>query len=295
MATPLFDRIVKVDISYGSTRGSFRNDGDEGIEIRFEVPFDDDADPNAGTVELYNLSKTSRSYIKRGATITVQAGYRADYGVLVTGRVASVKTYMDGVTRITKIGYLEGDDYSRIKLTAKTSDPAEKYTSGKKKGQDKNQKLQIAFKNGTKGSTIIKRLVDAAGIKLDGKIELVRDKVYKKGYVVTGIILNNLEEVVRDCGSVMYHRRGRLVIRPLRKGNDERFTLSEDTGLLEAPGRYESDDEDGYNVSCLLQHRITTASIIRIKSSTANGSYRVARGKHICDGPNTFRTECEVV
>ncbi len=291
----LFDRVIKVTIKNGAYTGNYSNSQTDGVEIRFEIPFDDDSEPNAGSVYLYNLSKTSLSHIKRGATITVQAGYKADYGVLVIGRVASVHTRMENTTRITKIRYIEGDDYSRIKVTPKMADPAEKYTTGKKKGQSKPQKLQIAFKKGTKGSTIIKRLVDVLDIKLDGNIELVRDKVYKKGYVVTKLILNNLEEVVRDCGSVIYHRRGRLTIRPLKKGKDERFTLNEDTGLLKQPGSFETEDEQGYAVECLLQHRITTASIIQLKSSTANGSYRVVRGKHICDGINTFKTECDVI
>lgn len=291
----LFDRVIRVDIAYGNYRASYTNASDNGVEIRFEVPFDDDPEPNSGTVYLYNLNKTSLSYIKRGASITVQSGYKGDFGVLVNGRVSSVVTRMDGVTRITKIRYLEGDDYSRVKVTSKTADPAEKYTSGKKKGQEKKQKLQIAFKKGTHGSTIVKRLVEVIGMKLDGKITLSRDKIYKKGYLVTGLVLNNLEEVVRDCGSVMYHRRGRLVIRPLNKGTDERFELNESTGLLSAPSRFESEDEQGYAVDCLLQHRITTASIITLKSSTANGTYRVVRGKHICDGPGTFKTECDVV
>lgn len=295
MTTPLFNRVIKVTIKDGAYTADYRQDSDEGIEIRFEIPFDDDSEPNDGTVYLYNLSKTSLSHIKRGASITVQAGYEADYGVLVIGRVSSVHTRMEGVDRITKIRYLEGDDYSRIKVTPKTADPAERYTSGKKKGQPKAQKMKITFKNGTKGSTIVKRLVDILDIKLDGKIDLVRDKVYKKGYVVTQLILNNLEEVVRDCGSVIYHRRGRLVIRPLKKGSDERFTLSEETGLLKAPGAFENEEERGYQVECLLQHRITTASVIQLKSSTANGTYRAVRGKHICDGINTFKTECEVV
>ncbi len=295
MTTKLFNRVIKVTIQNGSYNATYTNSQEDGIEIRFEIPFDDDSEPNDGSVYLYNLNKTSLSHLKRGATITVQAGYEADYGVLVIGRVASVHTRMENTTRITKIRYIEGDDYSRIKVTPKTADPAEKYTTGKKKGQAKPQKLQIAFKKGTHGSTIIKRLVDVLDIKLDGKIELVRDKVYKKGYVVTKLILNNLEEVVRDCGSIIYHRRGRLVIRPLKKGKDERFLLDEDSGLLRAPGAFETESESGYAVECLLQHRITTASIIQIKSSTANGSYRAVRGKHICDGVNTFKTECDVV
>ncbi|MCY1690747.1 hypothetical protein OVA29_08770 [Exiguobacterium sp. SL14] len=44
----------------------------------------------------------------------------------------------------------------------------------------------------------------------------------------------------------------------------------------------------------LPQYRITTASLITIKSRTANGKFRVRRGKHILSGSDHY-TEVEVV
>jgi hypothetical protein len=174
---------------------------------------------------------------------------------------------------------MEGDDYSRIKVTPKTS-------------TDKKH-LKISFKKGTRASVIIKRLCSVLGIKL-AYMKLPRDVVYKNGYVVTGLILNNLEEVVRDCGASMYYRRGQMVIRSIKEGTDEQFILKEDTGLIESPEPFEEEGVRGYKVKCLLQHRITTASIIEIHSKTANGKYRARRGEHRADG-NDFVTEFEVI
>lgn len=290
----LFGRVKKVTFDAGNYTATYSSEGEEGLEIRFEVPFDDDSKPNESKVEIYNLSDDSVSRIKRGVLCTVQAGYRGDIGVIASGVVSRALTRSEGVDKITTVYILEGEDYSRIKVTSKTADPAEKYTSGAKKGQSKEQKLQISFKVDTKADIIIQKLISVLGIKLASTPKLVRNKVYKKGYVVTGLILNNLEEVVRDCGSVLYYRRGRLVIRPLKEGFDERFTLEEATGLLGSPEPFENDDSNGYTVKCLLQHRVTVASIIELKSKTANGRYRARKGKHVATGSD-FYTEMECV
>lgn len=292
--TEQFGRVKRVSFESSNYKATYTNEGDDGLEIRFENPFDDDSKPNETEIQLYNLSKDSTSRIKRGVRCTLQAGYRGEVGVLASGIVARAVTKREGVDKVTSVYVLEGDDFSRIKVTSKNADPAEKYTSGKKKGQDKERKLQIAFKKGTKGSAIINKLVKVLGIKLAAPPKLTRNKVYKKGYTITGLILNNLEEVVRDCGSIIYYRRGRLVVRPLKEGFDERFTVSEETGLIASPEPYEDDGERGIRMKMLLQHRITVASIVTVKSSTANGTYRVVRGKHIATSDG-FYTEAEMI
>jgi hypothetical protein len=279
----------KIKITVGKLQ--FNNDD---LEIRFEVPFDDDAKPNQTKVEIYNLSNSTLSHIKKGDQMSVQAGYGTDIGVLASGKLSSILTKNEGVDKISTLYLLEGDDFSRVKITPKTADPAEKYKTGKNKGKSKSQVMKIAFKANADGKTIINRLVSILGIKLAGEVKLVRNKVYKSGYTVTELILNNLEEVVHDCGSVMYHRRGKLVIRPLKEGTDEKFLLEEDTGLIQSPDPFEEDGIKGYKFKCLLQHRITTASIIKINSKTANGQYRCRKGVHIAD-ENDFYTEGEVI
>jgi hypothetical protein len=282
-----FGRKMKITVG----KLTFNNDD---LETHFEVTFDDDSKANQSTVDIYNLSKDTLAHIKKGDPINIQAGYGTSTGVLASGKVSKILTKNEGVDKITTIYMIEGDDFSTVKITPKTADPAERYKKGKSKGKPMHQTMKIAFKAKTDGKTIITRLVAKLGIKLGGPIQLVRNKVYPKGYVVTGLIMNNLEEVVHDCGSVIYHRRGKLIIRPLALGTDEKFLLKEDTGLIQSPDPFEEDGVKGFKVKCLLQHKITTASIIQIQSKTANGTFRVRKGNHIAD-ENDFYSEFDIV
>jgi len=268
----LFGRVIRVKIG----NRAFTNDE---LEIRFSVPFDDDPKPNIAKIEIFNLSADTINRLKRGNTCIIEAGYRGDVGVIAKGKITSVITQRDQIDKITTIQVMEGDDYSRIKVDAKHAT------------DKKNNK--ITFKKGTKASVIIRRLCSVLGIKIVS-IKLPKDVVYKNGYSVTGQILNNLEEIIKDCGASMYYRRGQMVIRSIKEGNDERFLLNSDTGLIESPEPFEEEGVKGYKVKCLLQHRITTAGIIEIDSKTAKGKYRARKGEHRADG-NDFLTEFEVV
>lgn len=319
MTNQLFCRITKVTIE--TPKGHLKFNGDD-LEIRFTVPFDDDSKPNISNLQIYNLTKDTINKIKKGYNVSLSAGYKDDYGLLVEGKITSVTTKYEGVDKITTVKFKEGKDYSGVKVDHKTADAAKKYfvnkrvklkkpiktthvgTNGRKYTRTTNfktvkvakwrkQTLNITFARGTKASTIIKRLSGILGIKF-AEFNLPRDKVYKKGYKVTGKIESKLNAVVKDCNAVMYWRRGKMVIRSIEIGNDERFTLSSSTGLIESPQQYEDDDFKGYSVRCLLQHRITTASIIKIESKTANGKYRARKGQHVYDGTD-FVTEVEVI
>nr|WP_285846057.1 hypothetical protein [Metabacillus idriensis] len=292
-----FGRKIKITIG----NAQFNNDE---LEIRFEVPFDDDVKPNQSFVELYNLSNSTISKLKRGQSASIQAGYGGDVGVLCSGKVDRVLTKWENVEKITKVYIIEGDDFTKVKVSVKDADKSSirYHKDGPFKGQIVEDALSIGFKPGTDGLTIIKRIVNVLGIKLGGPISLPRNKIYKKGYNVTKLILNNLEEVVHDCGAAMYHRRGKLVIRSIKEGTDEKFILSEDTGLIEIPAQFEETDKKGsidvqvkgYKTKCLLQHRITTASIISVSSSQVKGKFRAKKGVHYNDRDN-FLTEFKMI
>lgn len=273
MPTYNFKRVIKITVG----RATFTNDD---LHIRFEINFDDDMKPNKNTIQLYNLSKSTIATFKEGNTVTVQAGYSKDVGVVSSGKIYSIKTKFEGVDKITTIYTSEGEDYTKKKIDSRSA--------------DKGKKDAITFKKNTKGSTMIKRMLDLLDVKLGAPMKLKTDKVYKKGYTISKLIYNDLEDIVRDCGSIIYHRRGKLVIRPLKEGVDERFILKEETGLIGSPSTFTEDNKTGYTVKCLMQHRITTCSIIELKSKTANGKYRAFKGKHVAD-KNDFYTEfsCE--
>lgn len=262
---------IYLHVNNGKERATFRNRNEftGSLRIEFDVPFSDEPQPAECQVQIYNLSHSSRSKIKKGSSVSLEAGYRGDVGLISKGKIRKVYSSWSGVDRITTIVFSEGRDYT-----------------------DKKD-VDITFKKGTSASTIIKRVATKAKISIS-TMSLEKNKVYKKGYTANGDAIGVIEEVVRDCKSSIYYRRGSLIIRSIKHGKDERFTLKADTGLIDSPERVDSDDYTGWSVTCLLQHRISTASIISIKSKTANGSYRVKNGNHSFDGTN-FYTTCEVV
>lgn len=314
----LFGRVIRVRIS--SKTGTLSFDYAD-LEIRFNVIFDDAIKPNINTLEIFNLTKSTIAKIKKNANVTLNAGYVGDVGLIVEGKITSVKTKFEGVDKITTIRFKEGIDYSGIKVDSDMADAPKKYFVSKrvklktpiktmkinKNGRKytttqttktikvakwKKQTLNITFAKNTKASTIIKKLTSLLGMKVS-KMDLPKDKVYKTGFKVTGKIESKLETVVKDCNASMYWRRGKPVIRSIHTGDDERFVLRAATGLLDVAD-FEDDDDEGYTVRCLLQHRITVASIITLDSKLAKTKVRVKQGTHSFDG-NDFVTEFEGV
>lgn len=245
----------------------------DNLTINFEVPFDDDAEPNESTITIYNLKKDTINRIKRKDSLTLNAGYRGDVGVLLSGFVSNVFTDFQGVDKITTIHVLDSPALGE-KETAKKS-----------------------YKKNTKASQIISDLYPKLGLTL-GALRLPKDVIYKKGYTSSGKIVNTLAEVAKDCGASFYVNKRKLYIRSLKDGDDTRFTLSHETGLIGSPSPFEEDFEGkavkGFKVSCLLQYRITTASILNIQSKTARGSFRARNGVHKWNSGN-FVTEMDVV
>lgn len=262
----LYGRVVHVTIDAPTETTTYTNDS---LEIHFEVNFDDDEKPNQNYAQIYNLSPSSLSKIRKGYNISISAGYKGEYGLLSSGKITSVTSVYETADKVTTINFNEGTDYSS--------------------GSTKN----ITFRNGTRGSQIISKLVSTLGIKL-AQLSLPYNKVYKTGFKVTGTIEDKLLQVVQDCGAVMYWRRGSMVIRSIKAGDDERFQLDESTGLIEPPQPVNDTSIKGWSVRCLLQHRISTASIIQLKSSSVNGQFRAKIGKHYYDG-NDFLSEFTVV
>lgn len=239
------------------------------LHIEFDVVFDDDPDQKESSVRVFNLSQNTINSLKRNQTITLNAGYEGDVGVLLTGRISYVTTRKEGADKVTTINVIDGPDLSRVKVKKKT------------------------FRKGIRASTIVRDLVPLLGLPV-AIIKLPKDKVYKRAVNISGEIAGTIKRLVKECGASMYINRGKLYIRPLTDGDDAKFALSADTGLIDSPEYFQDEDSKGYNVRCLLQHRITTGSVIQITSMFVKGRYRVRRGSHSCSG-NEFITDMEVI
>lgn len=262
----LFKRVVEVII------GNVRMNNTD-LDIEFDIPFDDDLDPNISEIIIYNLSSTTRNMIKRGQLLTINAGYIDDKGLILSGYINSVNTKRVGADRPTII---------------KVSDS---------KPFDTDKTLQKSFKKGIKAEQLLRELAKSLGLTI-AVLKLPTNKAFAKGYAIDGEIVKAMQDISSDCGASSYISRSKLYIRSLKEGDDHRFVLNGDTGLVGSPEFFEEEKDDkvikGYKVNSLLQYRMNTASIIELQSIEVKAKVRVRKGKHICRG-DSFYTEAEAI
>jgi hypothetical protein len=243
------------------------------LTLSFDVPFDDDMEPNESVISVYNLSDNTINQLRGKEQITLNAGYQEDYGVLLSGFISKVETKKSRSDQVTTIYVLDTKPFDAKKTVNKT------------------------YKKGIKASFILKDLIASLSLKV-AALKLPSDKTYINGYTASGETLETLNKIAKDCGASTYINKGQVYIRSLKEGDDSRFKLTADTGLVETPEPFEEEREGvlikGYRVKCLLQYRLTTASIVEIESRTAKGKYRVRKGRHYWSG-NSFYTEMEVI
>lgn len=264
-----FGRKVKIQI------GDLKITND--LDLEFTVPFDDNIEANEAEIKVYNLKKSTVGLIKVNEQISITAGYAKDTGVIFSGVVSSVKTRWSGLDKVTTIYAL--DDMSR-----------------KEKDID-----SIAFNAGVKASYILKTLVGRVGLPI-AAFSTRRDKTYTEAVTFQGGLMAGIKQYAEVCGVSAYINKQKIYVRHLTDGDALDFTVQESTGLIDSPEEFEEEiDADDYrdmvsgvSFKMLLEHRITTASIVNLKSRDYTGKYRVREGKHVCTDSD-FYTEVTAI
>lgn len=276
--------IRDIDVLAGGKK--FQSLGENALEIDFDIPFNDKEEPDVSEVTIYNLSEDSINEIKKQGYCLVNAGYRemGNKACVVSGDIEDVTTDWEGLDKVTKI---------------KVSDGGKEW---------RKAKLNKTYAEGTKASLIMQDLCGVLGYEVV-EINPKEDITYKLGKTIKGYCSDNLKKLVKDTKSKMYINKKRITIRDEKKGNDIGFLLNSETGLVGNPTLNKDDSEDKtdlresekekkknkeekktWKVTCLLNAKIETDSIIKIESKTCNGQFRVVSGKHTKD----FNTELVV-
>lgn len=252
----------------------------EDFTINFDVPFDDGSDPNISEIEIYNLKDSTINSIQDRMPVILNAGYQSDVGAILVGFVRNPRTEWSGVDKITKVNIIDVNDKWMEQWVDKTY--AENIT----------------------GKQVLSDLIGMSGLQI-GSFSLPINVVYKNAKTIKTMLGQAIGEVAKDCGAKMHVNRGSIFIRDKFDGDRIGFILDKEHGLIDTPSPIESSyevgiDENkkkivmkGFKVVSLLHHRITTDSILQIKSKTANGIFRVEKGRHKSNG-NTYFTEMEV-
>ena len=247
------------------------------LDCEFTTNFDDNTQANEAEIIVYNLTdKTINQFINK-AKITITAGYNTDTGIVFDGYITSKKTYREGVDKITVIRAL--DDSKR-----------------------NNQSVQsVSYAAGKKASYILRDLCGKVGLPI-AVFKVARDYTYTDEVTVDGSLSDAIKQYATVCGVAAYVCKQKLYVRPLNDGDNTRFKLSADTGLLsvsEFEEELETEENGrevvkGFDVECLLQHRMQTASIIELDSVNYKGNFRVREGTHVYSG-GEFKTTARII
>ena len=265
-----FGRVVKIATKSGLT---LTNE----LDIEFDVPFDDDAESNEASITVYNLSNESIGMLKTDDEISITAGYGNDTGVIFTGVISYIDTKWRGQDKVTKITAI--DDIERKEKDIES----------------------ISYNAGVKASYVLKDLVGRLNLPL-AVFKTVRDHTYSEAVTVSGGLMSNIKQYAEVCGVSAYINKRKIYVRHLSDGDDLGFEVNVDTGLLDSPEKfseeikneYYTDTVNGTGFKMLLEHRITTASVISLKSRDFTGKYRVKEGRHVCNDAD-FYTEITAI
>lgn len=266
----LFGRIAVIQ-SWAVTISS------EEFDFEFTVPFDDDLEANEAEITVYNLTPTTIKNLIYNKPLTITAGYKGDTGVIFSGYISKVTTKRSGVDKVTKILALDSFDLKERDLA------------------------NVTYAAGTYASYILKDLINKTHLPV-AVFEPRRDWKYEDAITINSGLMDSIRKYSEVCGIITYINKGKVYAQQAQKGINGYFNLSADTGMIESPEEFQEEQQaedykdtiNGYNVKMLLQHRITTGSIVKINSREVNGEYHVRSGKHTFNESKCI-TEIEVV
>ena len=236
--------------------------------IYFRVNFDDDEDANDARIEVYNLSQSSANAIKKSDYLILNAGYDGDIGTIFTGEVDNVDIDRQQADKIATIEATDRELWKEVKVSE-------------------------TWKEGTKASAIINDILGKTGFDI-GDLDLPEDKEYKRGKTIDTTAYKAMKELARDCKAKFHYNKGQAFLRDKEEGDDKGVMVDKKHGLVDVPERINDEEDEGWNVTMLLNHNVTTDVKIKVKSKTANGTFRARKGEHICDR-DRFYTKVEAV
>lgn len=248
----------------------------EELDCEFDIPFDDDTEANEAEIIVYNLSDLTIQNIKKDSPITVTAGYGDDTGIIFSGLISKARSYYSDEDRVTEIHAI---DQANLK----------------------ERDLQnISYAGGTPASRILQDLVGMVGLPV-AVFAPKRDHVYKDKATIDGGLMENIRKYAGVCGVSAYICKGQIYVRHILDGDGLDFALSADTGLLslsefeeEQTAEDFKDTVHGYEITMLLQHRVTTASLVNLQARNVSGAFRVREGSHSYDGTD-FLTKVKAI
>lgn len=220
--------------------------------IEFEAEFGTSPKANISTVRMYNPSKTTIAATKKNVPVLVSAGYDDDIGQFIIGNV---------------INFTIEPKRPDIVLELKVIDATAAWIFGF---------ISKTYAAGALASTVIPDVLKSVGISA-GKIELGKDHEFENGLTLNEPIAKALQRLARDTDSQFFFRAGRILFEANKDPKQITLVkLSAKTGLINAPKQ----TDKGWKFDALLNYRLAAGTKVFVESPTANGYFRIFKGKH---------------
>lgn len=258
------------------------------LDFEFNIPFDDDLEANEGEIIIYNLSNSTISKLQnviktrdrnsKKEKVTITAGYEGDTGVVFEGYMTKIITTHEGADRVTTIKIVN----------------------------DIEAKETLELTETGLASTILEKLINILVGKTNltkAKIKIARDHIYNDSVSIDETLEAAIKRFSEVCGVSTIISKGSIYCCKLNEiDHTSVFEVSEDTGMIGSPQPFTEEvlveDEtytiEGFEIDMLLQHRMSTGSVINLKSRDYKGTYYVQSGEHIFNESETI-THIKVV
>lgn len=257
MANEFYDR--KAELIIGNRKWTYPE-----LNMNYKITFDSEPEPNKSQISIYNLSDDSIKSISKGQSIIFNAGYGDDIGTLLAGIIYEVYTIKKGVDNVTFISCIDVQTQYLQKRISKT------YT----------ESVTAEF--------ILNDIFNIVGIKLN-KLELKNNVIYKNGFVAADTLNNIAKRIVKNCGSQLLIQNTSISVIKQESGIVTGFLLSPSTGLINID-KINKNNGAQYEIDMILNHAISTKSLLEVQSKTFNGIVMAIEGQH-----SDFKTNVEVV
>lgn len=255
----LYNQVVRLLL--GSKEYSNKN-----IDIDFSVEFSNSPEPNVHEISIWNTSEDTKALIKKGLPVILTAGYGDDIGSIAVGTVGSFEVVRHDIDNELKL--LVGDGIESWL----------------------NQTVTRSYKANISALSVVNDLLSSFGLEV-GKVSLGANITYANGISFNTTLNNAIKQVAKDTKSKFYIKNGVVFLVNESFNITTGFLLNKDTGLIGTPEKIEIDGKTGWKIQCLLNHRLSTDSLLQVQSRSFNGNVKVIKGKH----DSNFITEVEVV
>jgi len=240
------------------------------LRVAFKVEASHKPEPNGATIEIYNLSKDSRSRLSQdferdlGAefvepvSATLEAGYDGAFPLIFQGKIARVWHRRDGPDWTTT---LEADDGAH-QLAA--------------------QRVQQAFGQGAQVEQVFRAVANKLGVGVGNALEQFKTgnfgrgiSQFSEGIVVNGTGRDVLDQMMATAGLEYSVQNEALVV--TRAGEPlpgQAVELAPETGLIGAP---EPGEKGLLRCKALIRPGLGPARPVELRTDAVSGSYRVQR------------------